>query len=106
MPIPSPKSGELEDKYISRCISDINSEYDSEGQSYAVCKSRYDRDKMSKITDTKTKVMARVAYHTKFEGINLAEGDGLEDACWDGYIAIGTKEMGGRTVPNCVPEKE
>lgn len=30
--------------------------------------------------------------------------EGLEDACWEGYIAIGTKIMNGREVPNCVPK--
>ena len=27
----------------------------------------------------------------------------LEDACWPGYEAIGTKMLNGREVPNCVP---
>lgn len=31
--------------------------------------------------------------------------EGLEDACWEGYIAIGTKIVDGREVPNCVPEE-
>lgn len=31
---------------------------------------------------------------------------GLEDACWPGYEAIGTKELDGREVPNCVPIKD
>jgi hypothetical protein len=31
---------------------------------------------------------------------------GLEDACWEGYEAIGTKILDGREVPNCVPIKE
>jgi hypothetical protein len=105
MPIPKPEGAELEDKYISRCISEIGSEYDVEGQAYAVCKSTYDKDKMSKITDTTSKVMARVAYDTKFRGINL-QAAGLEDACWPGYEAIGTKDMDGREVPNCVPISE
>ena len=35
----------------------------------------------------------------------MAEGDGLESACWDGYEPIGTKELDGKTVPNCVPIK-
>ena len=35
---------------------------------------------------------------------NFAEGEGLENACWPGYVAIGTKELDGKTVPNCVPE--
>lgn len=29
----------------------------------------------------------------------------LENACWPGYEAIGTKDEGGREVPNCVPVK-
>jgi hypothetical protein len=29
----------------------------------------------------------------------------LEDACWEGYEPIGTKELDGKTVPNCVPIK-
>ena len=28
------------------------------------------------------------------------------DPCWDGYEKIGTKKKGGKTVPNCVPEKK
>ena len=27
----------------------------------------------------------------------------LEDACWEGYEAVGMKEKGGKMVPNCVP---
>lgn len=30
---------------------------------------------------------------------------GLEDACWEGYEAIGTKMVDGKEVPNCVPIK-
>jgi hypothetical protein len=41
-PIPSPSSDEDEQKYISRCISEIGSEYDAEGQAYAVCKAKWD----------------------------------------------------------------
>ena len=39
-------------------------------------------------------------------GPNLfAEDKGLEDACWEGYEAIGTKILDGKEVPNCVPIK-
>lgn len=31
--------------------------------------------------------------------------EGLEDACWDGYEAVGMKEKDGKQVPNCVPTK-
>ena len=40
--IPSPSGDEDEQKYISRCISEISSEYDAEGQAYAVCKATWD----------------------------------------------------------------
>jgi hypothetical protein len=30
----------------------------------------------------------------------------LDDACWEGYEAIGTKMLDGREVPNCVPISE
>jgi len=33
--------------------------------------------------------------------------DDLEDACWEGYKAVGLKKgKGGKMVPNCVPEKK
>ena len=99
------KKGESENDFISRCIGEeINSGYE-QSQAAAICYSYWDKDKMSKITDTTSKVMARVAYDTKFRGINL-QAAGLEDACWPGYEAIGTKDMDGREVPNCVPISE
>jgi hypothetical protein len=105
MPVDKPKAGESRDNYLNYCIP-IEVEAGKEvEQAAAICNSYYDKDKMSKITDTTSKVMARVAYDTKFKGIKLAD-DGLEGACWEGYIAIGTKIMDGREVPNCVPEDD
>jgi hypothetical protein len=105
MPVDKPKAGESRDNYLNYCIPiEVESGKEVE-QAAAICNSYYDKDKMSKITDTASKVMARVAYDTKFIGIKLAD-DGLEGACWDGYEAIGTKIMDGREVPNCVPIKE
>lgn len=50
MPIPSVNKSEQEKDYISRCISAIGSEYDVEGQAYAICKSEFDKkEKMAKI---------------------------------------------------------
>ena len=34
------------------------------------------------------------------------ESKELREACWKGYMAKGTKNKGGRTVPNCVPIEE
>jgi hypothetical protein len=40
--IPTPDGGETEDEYIGRCIGAIGTEYDVEGQAYAVCKGTWD----------------------------------------------------------------
>jgi hypothetical protein len=42
MPIPKVKANEIEEEYISRCISEISSEYTEEGQPYAICKGEFD----------------------------------------------------------------
>ena len=105
MPV-NPNKGEREEDFISRCISEEISGGYPQDQAAAICYSYWRKDKMSKITDTTAKVHARVKYDTDFRGINLFAEPSLEDACWEGYVAIGTKELDGRTVPNCVPEKE
>ena len=105
MPVDKPKAGESRDNYLNYCIP-IEVEAGKEtDQAAAICNSYYDKDKMRKVSDTASKVMASVVYNTKYRGIKLAD-DGLEGACWDGYEAIGTKIMDGREVPNCVPIKE
>ena len=103
MPVDKPKAGESRDAYLNYCIPIEVGAGKEVDQAAAICNSYYDKDKMSKISDTPSKVMASVVYNSKYRGINLA---GLEDACWEGYEPIGTKDMDGREVPNCVPIKE
>lgn len=98
------KSNETEDQFIGRCMSVESESFPDEAQRYAVCKSIWDRGKMKSAKGTAMKVKLKYEYIQNFKGINLEEG-GLENACWDGYIAIGTKELNGREVPNCVPEE-
>jgi hypothetical protein len=105
MPVDPPKAGETQDEYLKYCIPEEINSGKEQDVATAICYSYWDKGKMSKITDTTSKVMARVAYDTKFRGINL-QAAGLEDACWPGYEAIGTKDMDGREVPNCVPISE
>jgi hypothetical protein len=101
MPIDKPKAGETKDEYLGYCIpEEIKAGYEVE-QATAICISYYDKDKLSKIKDTTSKVMASVAYNTKFRGINLLAAAG-DDPCWDGYEMIGMKDDG---TPNCVPIK-
>ena len=94
MPIPTPSSSESQNDYVGRCMSEISGEYEQE-QAVAICISTYQKETMSK---SKTE---RVA--DKISGVNLLAG--LEDSCWEGYEAIGTKIKDGREVPNCVPIK-
>jgi hypothetical protein len=106
MPVDKPKAGETRDEYLQYCIPlEINAGYEVE-QATAICISYYDKDKMSKITDTTSKVMARVAYDTKYRGINLLAEAG-DDPCQSGYEQYGMKEGdAGRLVPNCIPIQE
>jgi hypothetical protein len=104
MPVDKPKQGESKDKYLSYCIpAEIEAGYEV-AQATAICISTYDRDNMKKIKSTDKKVMARIKYDTEFRGINLAPLEkGPNDPCWEGYVQVGTKDMDGREVPNCVP---
>ena len=59
--------------------------------------------------DTDSMMVEPVLPPVLFEGDCGCGGgifEGLEDACWEGYIAIGTKIVNGREVPNCVPKEE
>jgi hypothetical protein len=97
------KKGESENDFISRCIGEeVGAGYE-QSQAAAICYSYWDKENMSKITDTTSKVMARVAYDTKFRGINLKDEN---DPCTAGYEQYGMKDMDGREVPNCIPIKE
>jgi hypothetical protein len=92
MPIPKPTAAETQNDYVGRCMSEIKDEYEQD-QAVAICINTYERGTMSKSTEQ------RIA--DKLSGINLLAG--LEDACWEGYEAIGLKPDGS---PNCVPIKE
>jgi hypothetical protein len=106
MPIDLPKAGETEEDYLAYCIPEEINNGMEQTQAAAVCYSYWRKDKMSKIKDTSAKVMASVSYNSDFRGINLFAEGGLESACWEGWQAIGTKDLDGREVPNCVPIKE
>ena len=49
-------------------------------------------------------------WNERYRGIYSRPGQperfGLENACWEGYEPVGTKQKDGRTVPNCVPKDE
>ena len=102
MPV-KPNPSETENEFISRCIGEeIGAGYE-QSQAAAICYSYWDKENMSKIKDTSAKVMAKVAYDTKFRGINLKDEN---DPCTAGYEQYGMKDMDGREVPNCIPIKE
>jgi hypothetical protein len=108
MPI-KPGPTESKEEFISRCIGEeITAGYE-QSQAAAICYSKWDRKEMSskKYSDPQKRVMSKLNFEKKYEGINLQEpAEGLEDACWEGYVAIGLKPMDGRMVPNCVPVEE
>ena len=102
MPIPVPTKGQPEHEYVSECISAIIDEYGQE-QSAAICYNTYRKE----MGLTKEEMRYSRLREMHYRGINLmAEEGGLEDACWPGYEAIGTKDLDGREVTNCVPIKD
>ena len=96
MPIDKPKAGETQDEYLSYCIPEEIKAGKEQDVAAAICISTYQKETMSKPTEQ------RIA--DKLSGIHLMAG--LEDACWEGYEAIGTKILNDREVPNCVPIKD
>jgi len=104
MPIPNVKANEKEETYISRCMEAIGGEYTDNAQAVAVCYATYRKSTMQSLSDPKDRVAQQLKFNSDFRGINLFAD--LEDACWEGYEAIGTKMLDGREVPNCVPIKE
>ena len=105
MPIPTPKSGETQSDFVSRCISEIYDEYGQE-QGSAICYSTYRENRMSKLS-TIERAMAKISEIRKHEGINLyPSGEvNMKLPCWEGYEQYGTKIVDGREVPNCIPQE-
>ena len=71
MPLNPPKAGESRENYLQYCIPIEIQSGKSVEQSSAICNSYYDKDKLSKIKDTASKVMASVAYNTKYGRMDL-----------------------------------
>ena len=103
MPVDKPKAGETEQEYLAYCIPAEIKAGREQAQASAICYSNY-RNGTKMSTQGKISSLLR---QEAYKGINLmAEEGSLEDACWSGYEAIGTKILDGREVPNCVPIKD
>ena len=103
MPLDKPKPGETLQDYLNYCIPVEIQAGKEQDQATAICSSIYRREEMSKLRTSQEKFTAKLKYAQDFRGINL-QPNGLEDACWPGWTAVGTKQLDGRTVPNCVPD--
>lgn len=106
MPV-KPNAGEEKEEFVSRCISEeIKGGYE-QSQAAAICYSKWDRRELSKqkFGDPQKRVQAKLNFEKKYEGIDLTAPleKGPNDPCYKDYVQVGTKEMGGRLVPNCVP---
>lgn len=104
MPI-NVRKGENESEFISRCIADEVSAGKENEVAAAICYSYWRKEEMKSLRTSEERFSAKLKFQRDFKGINLLASD-LEDACWPGYTAVGTKDLGGRQVPNCVPDEE
>ena len=66
----------------------------------------YSRYKMSK-DDWASKHWSLIKSSETVHEEEVEEGlrDPKDNPCWKGYKPVGTKQKGGRTVPNCVPKE-
>jgi hypothetical protein len=103
MPLDAPKQGESLQDYLNYCIPVEIEAGKEQAVATAICISTYKKQQMSKLRTSQERFTAKLNYSKDFRGINL-QAAGLEDACWPGWTAVGTKELDGRTVPNCVPD--
>jgi len=102
MPVDKPKAGETQEEYLKYCIpAEIKAGYSQE-QASAICYQTY---RKSNNMSTQSKIASKLRQDS-YKGINLFAPEGEEGPCWDGYEQIGTKDLDGREVPNCVPIKE
>jgi|688.fasta_scaffold10191_5 hypothetical protein len=94
-------SGETHDEFIGRCMSEESTSFPDTPQRYAVCESIYRKQEMSKLRTSQEKFTAKLKYSQDFRGINLTNFGENSEACWEGYIQVGTKILDGREVPDC-----
>ena len=57
------------------------------------------------IENDKDQEYMQINFSVKKEEVKEPTGN-LKDACWTGYVAVGTKMKNGKRVPNCVPKSE
>jgi len=81
-----PRKGEKKTEFIPRCMKTLVGDED------------YDTDQAAAICYT--------AWRSAHPEDKMADDKDLEDVCDEGYTAYGLKELNGRMVPNCVPDKE
>jgi hypothetical protein len=106
MPIPKP-TGTDEQKYISECISEISTEYDAEGQAYAICKAEWDKmsateDITDNIDTAETEIAQGFTYATKEseEFATLPTTDCMEKHQSAGYTEKYAKDACSSKKPN------
>jgi hypothetical protein len=82
-------------------MSEESTSFPDNAQRYAVCESIYRKQEMSKLRTSQERFTAKLKYSQDFRGINLTNFGENSEACWDGYIQVGTKILDGREVPDC-----
>ncbi len=97
MPVDKPKPGETEEQYLAYCIPAEIEAGKEQDQASAICYNTYrEETKMS----TASKIASKLR-EIQYKGINLINLGENSEACWDGYIQVGTKILDGKEVPDC-----
>ena len=97
MPVDKPKAGETEQEYLAYCIPAEIKAGKAQDVASAICYNTYrEESKMS----TQGKIASKMR-EIQYKGINLINLGENSEACWDGYIQVGTKILDGKVVPDC-----
>jgi len=95
------KKGETEQEFIGRCIGEEVGAGKEQDQAAAICYSYWRKGNNMSAQELVNSKLRQDAW----KGINLLQEEG-EDPCWSGYTQYGMKEIGGRMVPNCIPDEK
>ncbi len=71
-----------------------------------ITEAKVNMDQVFDFIMNETKGSGEQEVHADMDHFSMNESNQLDEKCWDGYKAVGSKMKNGKKVPNCVPTNE
>jgi hypothetical protein len=71
-----------------------------------ITEAKVNMDQVFDFIMNETKGSGEQEVHADMDHFSMNESSQLDEKCWDGYKAVGSKMKNGKKVPNCVPTNE